>query len=62
MPLVDMNTLVGIAQKNDVLLPAFNTTNLEMTLAIMDALERAGMPGIIQIASASRVRPSTSAM
>ena len=50
MPLVDMNTLVGIAQKNNVLLPAFNTTNLEMTLAIMDALERAGMPGIIQIA------------
>ena len=50
MPLVDMNTLVSIAQKNDVMLPAFNTTNMEMTLAIMDAFEANGMPGIIQIA------------
>ena len=50
MPLVDMNTLVGIAKKNDVMLPAFNTTNMEMTLAIMDAFEANGMPGIVQIA------------
>lgn len=50
MPLVDTNTLVRIAKKNDVMLPAFNTTNLEMTLAIMDAFERAGIPGIVQIA------------
>lgn len=50
MPLVDMNKLVAIAKKNDVMLPAFNTTNMEMTLAIMDAFEANGMPGIIQIA------------
>ena len=50
MPLVDMNTLVGIAKKNDVMLPAYNTTNMEMTLAIMDAFEANGMPGIVQIA------------
>lgn len=50
MPLIDMNSLVAIAQKNDVMLPAFNTTNTEMTLAIMDAFERNGMPGIVQIA------------
>lgn len=50
MPLLDMNDLVAIARKNDVLLPAFNTTNTEMTLAIMDAFERNGMPGIVQIA------------
>lgn len=50
MPLVDMNTLVDIARKNDVMLPAFNTTNMEMTLAIMDAFEENGMPGIVQIA------------
>lgn len=50
MPLVDMNSLVEIAKKNDVMLPAFNTTNMEMTLAIMDAFEANGMPGIIQIA------------
>ena len=45
-----MNTLVDIARKNDVMLPAFNTTNMEMTLAIMDAFEENGMPGIVQIA------------
>ena len=50
MPLVDTNTLVDIARKNDVMLPAFNTTNMEMTLAIMDAFEENGMPGIVQIA------------
>lgn len=50
MPLIDMNSLVTIAKKNDVMLPAFNTTNMEMTLAIMDAFQENGMPGIIQIA------------
>lgn len=50
MPLVDMNSLVAVAKKNDVMLPAFNTTNMEMTLAIMDAFEQNGMPGIVQIA------------
>ena len=50
MPLVDMNSLIEIAKKGDVMLPAFNTTNMEMTLAIMDAFEANGMPGIIQIA------------
>lgn len=50
MPLLNMNDLVSIAKKNDVMLPAFNTTNLEMTLAIMDGLERAALPGIVQIA------------
>ena len=50
MPLLNMNDLIAIAHKNDVMLPAFNTTNMEMTLAIMDAFEANGMPGIIQIA------------
>ncbi|WP_028263862.1 class II aldolase [Atopobium fossor] len=50
MPLVNMNELVTIAKKNNVILPAYNTTNVEMTLAIMDAFEKAGMPGIVQIA------------
>lgn len=50
MPLLDMNELIAIAHKNDVMLPAYNTTNMEMTLAIMDAFEANGMPGIIQIA------------
>lgn len=50
MPLFNMNDLVKIAHNHDVMLPAFNTTNMEMTLAIMDAFEQNGMPGIIQIA------------
>ena len=50
MPLIDMNSLIESAKKGDVMLPAFNTTNMEMTLAIMDAFEANGMPGIIQIA------------
>lgn len=50
MPLVTTNELVSIAQKNNVMLPAYNTTNVEMTFAIMDSFEKAGMPGIVQIA------------
>ena len=50
MPLFNMNDLVKIAHNHDVMLPAFNTTNMEMTLAIMDAFEQNGMPGIVQIA------------
>lgn len=50
MPLLNMNDLVKIAHNHDVMLPAFNTTNMEMTLAIMDAFEQNGMPGIVQIA------------
>lgn len=50
MPLVDMNALVGIARRQGVMLPAYNTTNMEMTLAIMDAFEANGMPGVVQIA------------
>lgn len=50
MPLLNINDLVRIAHNHDVMLPAFNTTNMEMTLAIMDAFEQNGMPGIVQIA------------
>lgn len=50
MALVDSLELVGIAEKNGWLLPAYNTTNMEMTLGILDGLQRSGMPGIIQIA------------
>lgn len=50
MVLVDSMTLVRVAQKNGWLLPAYNTTNMEMTLAILDGLQRAGMPGMLQVA------------
>ena len=48
--LINSNDLVAIAKKNDVMLPTYNTTNTEMTLAIMDAFEANGMPGIVQVA------------
>lgn len=50
MPLVNMKELMGIAKKNGLMLPAYNSTDVQMTLAIMDSFQRAGMPGIVQIA------------
>ena len=39
------------AKDNHYILPAFNTTNLEMTYAIAKGLNQAGLPGYIQISS-----------
>lgn len=50
MPLINMDDLIRIAKKNEIMLLAFNTTDVEMTLGIMDAFDRARMPGIVQIA------------
>lgn len=43
--------LMNYARENGYMLPAFNTTNLEMTFAIAKGLNRAGLPGYIQISS-----------
>lgn len=50
MAVVTSTELIQTASKNGWLLPAYNTTNMEMTLGILDGLQRAGMPGILQIA------------
>lgn len=50
MPLVNMNDLFKIAKKNKLMVPAYNSTDVQMTLAIMGAFQRAGMPGIVQVA------------
>lgn len=50
MAVINSIELAEIASKNGWLLPAYNTTNMEMTLGILDGLQRAGMPGILQIA------------
>lgn len=42
---------MNYAQDNHYILPAFNTTNLEMTYAIAKGLNQAGLPGYIQISS-----------
>ena len=51
MKLVNGFDLVAYAKKNGYVLPAFNTTNLEMTYAIANGLMEANLPGYIQISS-----------
>lgn len=43
--------LMNYAEENHLILPAFNTTNLEMTYAIVNGLNQAGLPGYVQISS-----------
>lgn len=51
MKLVNGYDLMNYAQKYHHVLPAFNTTNLEMTYAIAKGLMEANLPGYIQISS-----------
>ena len=51
MKLVNGFDLMEYAKKNGYILPAFNTTNLEMTYAIANGLTAANLPGYIQISS-----------
>lgn len=50
MPLVNGNILLERIRAKGVLAGAFNTTNLETTISILDAIERSGLPNFIQIA------------
>ena len=50
MPLVNGNILLSSIKEKRVLAGAFNTTNLETTISILDAIERSGLPNFIQIA------------
>lgn len=43
--------LMDYGVRHKYLLPSFNTTNMEMTYAIAKGLNRAGLPGYIQISS-----------
>lgn len=51
MKLVNGYDLMEYAEKYHHVLPAFNTTNLEMTYAIAKGLMEANLPGYIQISS-----------
>ncbi|SEO78071.1 class II aldolase [Propionispora vibrioides] len=51
MKIVNGFDLIKYAKSNCYILPAFNTTNLEMTNAIVQGLARANIPGFIQISS-----------
>ena len=51
MKIVNGFDLMKYAQDHHYMLPAFNTTNLEMTYAIAKGLNKAKLPGYIQISS-----------
>lgn len=51
MKLINGYDLMNYAKKHGYILPAFNTTNLEMTYAIAKGLDDAKLPGYIQISS-----------
>lgn len=51
MKIVNGFDLMAFAKKHHYLLPAFNTTNMEMTYAIAKGLNAANLPGYIQISS-----------
>ena len=50
MPLVNGRILLDRIQEKRVLAGAFNTTNLETTISILNAIERSGITNFIQIA------------
>jgi len=51
MKIVNGYVLMKYAVRHNFLLPSFNTTNLEMTYAIVKGLNKAKKPGYIQISS-----------
>ena len=51
MKLINGYDLMDYAKKHGYILPAFNTTNVEMTYAIAKGLDDAKLPGYIQISS-----------
>jgi ketose-bisphosphate aldolase len=50
MPLVNTKSFLQLLEEKNLIAPAFNTTNLEMTLSIIQGAEELGLPVIVQIA------------
>jgi ketose-bisphosphate aldolase len=50
MSLVNMKSFLQLLEEKNLIAPAFNTTNLEMTLSIIQGAEEVGLPVIVQIA------------
>ncbi len=51
MKLINGFDLFDYAKKRGLILPAFNTTNLELTHGIVKGLAKANLPGFVQISS-----------
>ena len=50
MPLVSGSVIVEECLSRGLVAGAFNTTNVETTMGIIDAIERVGVPTFIQVA------------
>ncbi|SIR59201.1 fructose-bisphosphate aldolase [Peribacillus simplex] len=50
MSLVNMKSFLQLLEEKNLIAPAFNTTNLEMTLSIIEGAKEVGLPVIVQIA------------
>lgn len=53
MKFVNGYDLMEYAKRHHLVLPAFNTTNLEMTYGIIKGLAKANLPGYVQISSSN---------
>ena len=53
MSLINGFDLMRFAEANNLVLPAFNTTNMEITYGIVRGLTRADLPGYVQISSSN---------
>lgn len=51
MKIVNGYDLMNFAKERNLLLPSFNTTNMEITYAIVRGLNKAHLPGYVQISS-----------
>lgn len=51
MKIINGFKVLDYAKKRNLIIPAFNTTNLETTIAIINGLNKAKLPGFIQISS-----------
>ena len=53
MALINGFDLMQYARGRNLVLPAFNTTNMEITYGIVRGLNKAGLPGYVQISSSN---------
>lgn len=53
MKLINGFDLIAYARERHLVLPAFNTTNMELSMAIVKGLDNARLPGFVQISSSN---------
>ena len=53
MKLINGFDLMAYAKERHLVLPAFNTTNMELTMSIVKGLDNARLPGYVQVSSSN---------